>query len=54
MKITLLVTLLFGLDFFNRRRRCREDINPATTAYDELQSAGDGAGVKRGMRVRPT
>ncbi len=36
MKITLLVTLLFGLVFLTTVRRCRENLNPATTAYDLL------------------
>ncbi len=34
MKITLLVTLLFGL--FNDRRRNRETVNAATAAHDDL------------------
>ncbi|SUH17387.1 Uncharacterised protein [Salmonella enterica subsp. enterica] len=36
MKITLLVTLLFGLVFFNRRRRNRKTVNTATAAHDDL------------------
>ncbi len=35
MKITLLVTLLFGWSF-NRRRRNRETVNAATAAHDDL------------------
>ncbi len=47
MKITLLVTLLFGL-VFNHRRRCRETLTPQQQRMTSCNQQATAQGVERG------